>query len=50
MSKISIAKGTLVVVLIITVLVAGGVSAGINLMIAGPPGCSSLVWCLSNVL
>ena len=38
MVKIAIAKATLVVVIIVAVLVAGGVSAGIALMSVGPQG------------
>jgi hypothetical protein len=38
MSKIAIAKGTLVVIIIVAVLVAGGVSAGISVMSVGPAG------------
>jgi len=38
MSKIAIAKGTLIVVILVAILVAGGVSAGITVMVTGPPG------------
>jgi predicted secreted protein len=38
MAKIAIAKGTIVVLIVIAVLVAGGVSAGVTLMTAGPLG------------
>ncbi len=38
MAKIAIAKGTIVVLIIVAVLVAGGVSAGVTMMTAGPIG------------
>ena len=38
MSKIAIAKGTLFVVIIVAILIAGGVSAGITMMSVGPQG------------
>jgi hypothetical protein len=38
MAKIAIAKGTLIVVIIVAVLVAGGVSAGVTMITAGPQG------------
>jgi hypothetical protein len=38
MAKIAIAKGTIVVLIVVAVLVAGGVSAGVTMMIAGPQG------------
>ena len=38
MSKIAIAKGTLLIVIIVAVLVAGGVSAGISIMTVGQTG------------
>ena len=38
MAKIAIAKGTVVVFIIIAVLVAGGVSAGVTMMVTGPEG------------
>ena len=38
MAKIAIAKGTIVVLIVIAVLVAGGVSAGVTMMTAGPQG------------
>jgi predicted secreted protein len=38
MAKIAIAKGTIVVLIIVAVLVAGGVSAGVTLMSVGPQG------------
>jgi len=38
MAKIAIAKGTIVVLIVVAVLVAGGVSAGISMMSAGPLG------------
>jgi hypothetical protein len=38
MAKIAIAKGTIVVLIVVAVLVAGGVSAGISIMSVGPLG------------
>jgi hypothetical protein len=38
MAKIVIAKGTLVVLVVVVILVAGGVSAGVSMMAVGPPG------------
>jgi predicted secreted protein len=38
MAKIAIAKGTLIVVIIVAVLVAGGVSAGVTFISVGPQG------------
>jgi hypothetical protein len=38
MAKIAIAKGTIVVLIVVAVLVAGGVSAGISMMSVGPLG------------
>lgn len=38
MSKITIAKGTLIIVILVAVLVAGGVSAGISVMSVGQTG------------
>ena len=38
MAKIAIAKGTIVVLILVVVLVAGGVSAGVSLMSVGPQG------------
>lgn len=38
MAKIAIAKGTIVVLIVVAVLVAGGVSAGVTMMTAGPLG------------
>ena len=38
MAKIAIAKGTIVVLIVVAVLVAGGVSAGVTMMTAGPIG------------
>jgi hypothetical protein len=38
MTKITIAKGTIVVFIVVAVLVAGGVSAGITMMSVGPQG------------
>jgi hypothetical protein len=38
MAKIAIAKGTLVVLIVVVIMVAGGVSAGVTMMTAGPQG------------
>jgi hypothetical protein len=38
MAKIAIAKGTIVVLIVVAVLIAGGVSAGITMMTDGPQG------------
>jgi hypothetical protein len=38
MAKVVIAKGTIVVLIVIAVLVAGGVSAGVTMMSVGPQG------------
>ena len=38
MAKIAIAKGTIVVLILVVVLVAGGVSAGVSLMSVSPEG------------
>ena len=38
MAKIAIAKGTIVVLILVVVLLAGGVSAGVSLMSVGPQG------------
>ena len=38
MAKIAIAKGTIVVLILVAVLIAGGVSAGITMMSVGPQG------------
>ena len=38
MAKIAIAKGTIVVLIVVAVLVAGGVSAGVTMMSVGPQG------------
>jgi ABC-type Na+ efflux pump permease subunit len=38
MAKIAIAKGTIVVFIVVAVLVAGGVSAGVTMMSVGPQG------------
>ncbi len=38
MAKIAIAKGTIVVMIVIAVLVAGGISAGVTMMSVGPLG------------
>ncbi len=38
MAKIAIAKGTIVVLIVVVVLIAGGVSAGVTMMSVGPQG------------
>ena len=38
MANIVIAKGTLIVVVLVAVLIAGGVSAGLTTLITGPQG------------
>jgi len=38
MAKIAIAKGTMVVFIVVAVLIAGGVSAGVTMMSVGPQG------------
>ena len=38
MAKIAIAKGTIVVLIVVVILIAGGVSAGVTMMSVGPQG------------